>query len=311
MAGFWSGFGQGFSRSFESALDRRERRREFETTLAERRRERLFPYLIEQTQARKALTSQQKRYRNWFTSRLDDDVDQTTKQAFLNLATSDPKVSESLISSIQKFEEETNRRLTGSDILKFANVIEQTKPEDTPLEKWTEYAATQLKPSASGVDFDSTLERLLGADQEEMYKLQEELTTPVSPAISFVPDINRSAFLGMDPAEREQYRKQLEEASMFAYKTELDSLSGILEGTPETQASEEDQKRYNYLQRIKDEPSMITREYLPLVGPSLAEADPGFKRFYETFSTQTNQTKTPVKVIEYVYDEDGNLVVKQ
>ena len=306
-AGFLGGLGDIVTREKEA----RELREAQMEQIMEKRHNQLIPYLMKKRQTRTALASEQNRYRSWFMSRLGDDVDETTKEAFVNLAASDPKVSDSLVSSIQKFEEETNRRLTGPEILQFTNIIEQTRPEDTPLEQWTEYAATQLKPSTGGIDFDATLERLLGADQEELYELQAELMTPVSPAISFEPDINRSAFLGMDPAEREQYRKQLGEASMFAYRTELEQLNTVLNKTPETPASEEDQKRYNYLQRMQDQPERITREYLPLVGPNLAEADPGFKRFYETFSAQTSVPSTSTQVIEYVYDEDGNLVVKQ
>lgn len=282
-AGFLGGLGE-IALEEKRARDLREAQME---QIMEKRRNQLIPHLMKKRQTRTALASEQSRYRSWFSSRLGDDVDDTTKEAFINLAASDPKVSDTLISSIQKFEEDTNRRLSGTEILQFTNIIEQTRPEDTPLEKWTEYAATQLRPSAGGVDFDATLERLLGADQEELYEIQAELMTPVSPAISFEPDINRSAFLGMDPTEREQYRKQLEEASMFAYTTELADLRSKETESPETQPSEEIQERINYLELMKDQPERISREYLPVVGPALAEADPGFKRFYETFSAQT------------------------
>ena len=287
-AGFIGGLGE-IAREEKRARDIREVEME---KLVKKQQNQLIPYLMQRNQQRTALAGEQTRKREWFLSRLGDDVDETTREAYSNLAASDPKVADSLISSIQKFEEETNRKLSGKDLITFTNVIEQTKPDDTSMEEWTRYAATQLRPSASGIDFDSTLERLLGADQEELYQLQSELMAPVSPAISFEPDTNRSAFLGMNPTEREQYRKQLEEASQFTYDTRLEELNKELTSDDGIAAPQEIQEEYNRLMRMQDKPGMIIREFAPLVGPDLSEADPGFKRFYETFTTQTNPTTT-------------------
>ena len=287
-AGFIGGLGE-IAMEEKRARDLREAEME---KLVKQRQNQLIPYLMQRNQQRTALAGEQTRKREWFLSRLGDDVDETTREAYSNLAASDPKVADSLISSIQKFEEETNRKLSGKDLITFTNVIEQTKPDDTSMEEWTRYAATQLRPSASGIDFDSTLERLLGADEEELYQLQSELMTPVSPAISFEPDTNRSAFLGMNPAEREQYRKQLEEATKYAFDVRFEELTRINEADDGTLPTEADQEEYNRLKRMMDKPGMIIREFAPLVGPDLSEADPGFKRFYETFTTQTNPTTT-------------------
>jgi len=287
-AGFIGGLGE-IAREEKRARDIREVEME---KLVKKQQNQLIPYLMQRNQQRTALAGEQTRKREWFLSRLGDDVDETTREAYSNLAASDPKVADSLISSIQKFEEETNRKLSGKDLITFTNVIEQTKPDDTSMEEWTRYAATQLRPSASGIDFDSTLERLLGADEEELYQLQSELMTPVSPAISFEPDTNRSAFLGMNPAEREQYRKQLEEATKYAFDVRFEELTRINEADDGTLPTEADQEEYNRLKRMQDKPGMIIREFAPLVGPDLSEADPGFKRFYETFTTQTNPTTT-------------------
>ena len=287
-AGFIGGLGE-IAMEEKRARDLREAEME---KLVKQQQNQLIPYLMQRNQKRTALAGEQTRKREWFLSRLGDDVDETTREAYSNLAASDPKVADSLISSIQKFEEETNRKLSGKDLITFTNVIEQTKPDDTSMEEWTKYAATQLRPSASGIDFDSTLERLLGADEEELYQLQSELMTPVSPAISFEPDTNRSAFLGMNPAEREQYRKQLEEATKYAFDVRFEELTRINEADDGTLPTEADQEEYNRLKRMMDKPGMIIREFAPLVGPDLSEADPGFKRFYETFTTQTNPTTT-------------------
>ena len=287
-AGFIGGLGE-IAMEEKRARDLREAEME---KLVKQRQNQLIPYLMQRNQQRTALAGEQTRKREWFLSRLGDDVDEATREAYSNLAASDPKVADSLISSIQKFEEETNRKLSGKDLITFTNVIEQTKPDDTSMEEWTKYAATQLRPSASGIDFDSTLERLLGADEEELYQLQSELMTPVSPAISFEPDTNRSAFLGMNPAEREQYRKQLEEATKYAFDVRFEELTRINEADDGTLPTEADQEEYNRLKRMMDKPGMIIREFAPLVGPDLSEADPGFKRFYETFTTQTNPTTT-------------------
>ena len=287
-AGFIGGLGE-IAMEEKRARDLREAEME---KLAKQRQNQLIPYLMQRNQKRTALAGEQTRKREWFLSRLGDDVDETTREAYSNLAASDPKVADSLISSIQKFEEETNRKLSGKDLITFTNVIEQTKPDDTSMEEWTKYAATQLRPSASGIDFDSTLERLLGADEEELYQLQSELMTPVSPAISFEPDTNRSAFLGMNPATQKQYREQLKEATKYVFDVRFEELTRINEADDGTLPTEADQEEYNRLKRMQDNPGMIIREFAPLVGPDLSEADPGFKRFYETFTTQTNPTTT-------------------
>jgi len=297
-AGFLGGLGE-IAIEEKRAKDLREAQME---QLVKKQQNQLIPYLMQRNQQRTALAGEQTRKREWFLSRLGNDVDETTREAYSNLAASDPKVADSLISSIQKFEEETNRKLSGKDLITFTNVIEQTKPEDTSLEDWTEYAATQLTPSSSGIDFDSTLERLLGADQEELYQLQSELMTPVSPAISFEPDINRSAFLGIDPTEREQYRKQLEEASQFTYNTRLEELSKQLTENDGTSAPQEVQEEYNRLERMEGNPGMIIREFAPVVGPALSEADPGFKRFYETFTAQTTPRLPQKQAMEEARD---------
>jgi len=297
-AGFIGGLGE-IAREEKRARDLREAEME---KLVKQQQNQLIPYLMQRNQQRTALAGEQTRKREWFLSRLGDDVDETTREAYSNLAASDPKVADSLISSIQKFEEETNRKLSGKDLITFTNVIEQTKPDDTSMEEWTRYAATQLRPSASGIDFDSTLERLLGADQEELYQLQSELMTPVSPAISFEPDTDRSAFLGMNPTEREQYRKQLEEATKYAFDVRFEELTRINEADDGTLPTEADQEEYNRLERMRDNPGMIIREFAPLVGPDLSEADPGFKRFYETFTTQTNPRLPQEQVMQEARD---------
>lgn len=298
--------------------DKREERLIKEDRLAKRKDavfNTMLPELAKRRAASKAFQKEQMMYQSWFKNRLSGgDLDEDTINAYTNIVSSNPEAAKTLISRIESIEEETNTRITGRDLISLSNVIEQTKPEDQSLEDWTSYAASQLTPRGDGsIDMDSTLERILSAGSEsDLYDVQVDLMSTLSspPSVSFQPDINRPSFLGQDPATSKAYRDQLTEASVAAYQKELDELNQAAVDNPAIEEDAEFNSRRTYLERLgnmKNPEGAILREYAPQIGPMFAEQDPGFARWYKTFSEQ-NTIPVGLQEALKMLEDDPSLV---
>lgn len=306
MAFAWGGVQQYLDQEREERLIREERLQKRKDAIFQT----MLPELAKRRAMNKSLVQEQKKYQSWFRNRLaEGDVDENTVDAYANIASSNPEMAKTLISRIEEVEKSTNSRVSGRDLIRLSNVIEQTKPEDQSLEEWTSYAASQLTPRANGsIDMDTTLQKILSAESEtDLYDVQVDLMSTLSggPSVSFQPDINRPSFLGISPADAKAYREQLLEASLTAYQLELDELEQAAVRDPSLEEDPEFQQRRMRLQRygkMENPEGIILQEYAPKLGPKFAEQDPSFGRWFETFMKQTNPepTQAPVDLQEAI-----------
>lgn len=299
--GFWQGVANAYkdikaeeTREREIEEERAFQRETFRKRILEERKNALIPALIEQRKAASELAEQRATYGNWFRGRLEG-VDEATSSAYVNLATSNPTVAESLIKSVTAFEQDNNLRIQGTELIKFANIIEQTKPEEMSTEDWIEQASTSLTPSATGgVDFETTLSKILaGETQEDLYRIQEEMLTMPSPTVDFVPDVDVTGIVGIEPATQENLTERAQEVASTVLEGRLEELSQELAAEPGKPVDPSIQEEYDELTRLKqrENPGLILERFAPQVIPKLAENEPLYKRLYPEYFQEAEVTQ--------------------
>lgn len=311
--GFWQGINAGLAAVQEEKSRKRERQQEIDIRRQEIEEERAnqrdlwnkkvlheqtmaaIPLLVESRKADIALAKQREQYGNFFNTRLSD-VPEETRVAFSNLALQDPTYSEALIEAVQKTEapNQLGRRLTGQEILKLANIFEQTKPDEgTSIEDWIKQAASMTLTTGSAIDYDATLERLLSGDLslQDVQKTQMDLMLS-GPSVTTLPtDFDYSAVMGGDPSTTIQLRNLASSVAKDQFQKDL----AVIEAEAATfkDSAEEPSKdwktRYGELSRIsaisnaEERDSAIFNYYAPIVLPKLAEQEPRYKRLFPEF----------------------------
>lgn len=333
--GFWQGLNAGFKAVQEEQTRKKERQEELDLRKAERDEERqyqrelwnekvlfdqanaIIPLLVERQKGLNALAEQRKELGSFLGERLED-VPEETRTAFTNLALQDPTYSEALIEAVQKTEgpDGLGRRMTGAEILKMSRLFEQTKPEDVSIEDWTRQAATMTVTTDSGIDFDSTLERIISGDVtlEELQKTKLDLMLSGTGTANIRQDFDYSAVMGGDPQTALQLKNLAVDAATTQFQAEYAAVEQEAEAFRASgeAPSEEWQQRYSELGRIaaigdaEEREAAIFNFYAPTILPRLAEREPRYKTMFpEAFQT-AEPTAIPTTInYEYV---NGKLV---
>lgn len=289
--GFWSGFGAGFSRSFEAALERKSKERLFGEKELREKRSALLGALRKRQEEAGARKAEIASYQSWFNNRLRD-VDPELRQAYVNLATQQPEVAQAIISGIEKFEEDKGFRVEGQSLIKFSDIVEQTRPEGMARDAWITTAATQLVPAGNTIDFDATLDSILGAESlEDLDVVETDFLTAPATTVPVVPDINPSAVGGLDPTLGKQLREQAEAEAQRRFQVEFEDLSFVVGADPSQPANPAAMERYNQLVRAREVGDQAVYDlYLPEIVPQLAEQTPMYQEYFpEYFNTQPAQ----------------------
>lgn len=292
--GFWQGIAQGYKdETAERTQDRRieeERafqRDTFNNKILEERRNAMIPLILEQRQAAQEEAQQREVWGNFFKGRLGG-VDEQTRDAFINIATARPGIAKSLAGSVQSIEEDTGVRVEGQQLVNFANVIEQTKPEGLSTEEWTTQAAGLSVASGSGIDLDATVANLLeGKTLEDLYEVQFGLydTGETLAVESFEPDIDVTAVRGIEPSDYNNLKDRAYEMAESELKTDLASTERELlefdSEEPPEYLSERRQELELMLQR--EDSREIFENYAPRILPDLLETDPRFEQVFPSY----------------------------
>lgn len=331
--GFWQGFNEGLTQVMADKTRKREleEEREFRRQeIAEQRaydRESAFwranqeritasiPLLVERRSREQQEAQKRQVFGTFFETRMSDkEVPSDVKTAFTNLALTDTAYAESLIEAVKDVEGKTGRRLTGNELIKFSNLLEQTKPEGLSIEEWAKQAATMTVTSGSRIDYDETLSRLLSGEvsPEEVMQIQMDLMTPTGASLGIVPDFNTPAVVGPDPQRLQQEKALVLDEMKRKFQDELEAVQGVMAEFEEAgvEVPEDVSDYYKSLERVnlsEDKESAIFNFYAPTFIPMFAERYPNLKYAYPEYFTEEAEGPAPAPVITYEY-VNGELV---
>tara|TARA_R110000782_G_scaffold5869_5_gene20337 strand:+ start:315 stop:1199 length:885 start_codon:yes stop_codon:yes gene_type:complete len=201
----WQGVKEAF---VDWEQDKKEEER-FNRGLIEQRKNTLIPYL---TKAHAANTKSQAASRSvlsFFNNRLDG-TSEAEKNAFMNIIRDNPEMGASIYSSVIRNEEKyPGITLSGTKLLQFSNIIDQTKPDNMSIEEWTEEAANRVYKSNAKTVTDM-LESVLSADDIETMPTLVDVMEATAPEPG-IPGglVDFRGPVGMRPEEEKQYVAQV------------------------------------------------------------------------------------------------------
>jgi len=201
----WTGIKEAF---VDWERDKEEEGR-FNRGLIEQRKNTLIPYLTKAHAANTKSNQESRSVLSFFNNRLEG-TSEAEKNAFTNIIRDNPEMGASIYESVISNEEKyPGITLSGSKLLQFSNIIEQTKPDGMSIEEWTEEAATRVYKDNSNT-ISEMLKSVLDADDiETMPNLADvlEAITPEAGIPGGLVDIRSP--VGMRPAEEKQYENQV------------------------------------------------------------------------------------------------------
>jgi len=313
--GFWQGIAQAYKdEKVERTEDRRIeeqrafQRETFNNQILEERRNTMLPLILEQRQAAQEESQQREVWGNFFRGRLEG-VDEKTRDAFINIATSSPEIAGSLAESVKSIEEANGVRVEGQQLVNFANVIEQTKPEGLSTEEWTTQAAELSVASGSGIDLDATLANLLaGETQEDLLEVQSDLydmggTFAVD---TFVPDIDVTAVRGIEPSDYNNLESRAEKLAQTLLQEDLMAVNAEVAEYGSENVPQELADRRNQLENLsqREDPGVILRAYEDEILPELAKTEPRYRQVFPNFFKDYRDPGQE----ESVTNEQGNTI---